>query len=138
MKVKRIRIVVLIFAAGFIFSGCKKDEQKDNAGNVVVHGTNRLIVSVYHHTIALQGISIFLKNNATEFPGTDTTLYNWKTTSDNSGIAVFENLFPGNYFLFGSGIDQNISMQVIGAAPAALNSTTLTNNEAYITLYVTE
>ena len=126
---------ILLFIGTMLFASCEKKEELNNQ---VVKGTNKLIVSVKHHTLSLQGINVYLKFNATEFPGTDTTLYDWVSISNNSGIAVFENLFEGNYFLYAKGLDTNISMQVIGASGAVLNSSTITNNEAYVTLYVTE
>ena len=46
--------------------------------------------------------------------------------------------FEGNYFLYAEGFDQNIGMNVIGGSPIQLNSTTIANNELYVTLYVTE
>ena len=126
------RFLLLVFV---LFASCKKDGKDATA---MVKGTNRIIVSVYHHTVALPGIQVYLKYNVTEFPGTDLSVYDWNTTSDNSGVAVFENLFEGNYFLYAKGFDQNIGMNVIGASPVVLNSSTISNNEVYITLYVTE
>jgi len=132
------RTIVLFLLASLVFISCEKNEEHNGSGQVIVTGKNKLIVSVMHHTRSLSGIRVYLKYNATEYPGSDTTIYESKTTSDNSGIAVFENLFEGNYFLYGKGIDQGIGMTVIGAAPAVLNSSTITNNEVYIPLYVTE
>ncbi len=128
----------LFLITSLLFISCKKNEELNSSGQVVVKGTNRLIVSVVHHTYSLSGIRVYLKNNAVEFPGTDTSVYDWNTLSDPSGIAVFENLFEGNYFLYAEGFDQNIGENVIGASPALLNSSTITNKEVYVTLYVTE
>ena len=129
---------LLLFAVSMMFSSCEKKEELNSQGQIVVKGTNMLKVSVMHHTLPLKGINVYLKFNATEFPGTDTSLYEWSSVSNNSGIAVFESLFEGNYFLYAKGLDTNIGQEVMGASGAALNSSTLTNNEAYVTLYVTE
>ncbi len=131
-------VINLFLLTSILFAACKKNEEHNDSGQVVIRGTNRLIVSVMHHTWAVTNADLFLKNNAVEFPGTDTLLYNWKKTSDISGIAVFDNLFEGNYFLYAKGFDQVFGANVIGASPAVLNSSTLTNNEIYVTLYVTE
>lgn len=126
------------FIAFLFLVSCKKNEDHNNAGQVIVKGTNKLIVTVAHHTYTLPDIRVYLKNNTIVFPGSDTSLYEWNTKSDPSGIAVFNDLFPGNYFLYAEGFDQGIGMNVIGATPAILNSSTLINNELYVTLYVTE
>jgi hypothetical protein len=131
-------IFAFLILASVLFSACKKDEMHNSSGQVVVTGTNKLIISVVHHTYSLPGIRVFLKNNTTEYPGPDTTLYDWSTTSDPTGIAVFDHLFEGNYFIYAKGFDPNIGMDVIGGSQAVLNSSTLTNKEMYLTLYVTE
>jgi hypothetical protein len=121
-----------------LFISCKKDVQRDEDGHIIVKGSNRLIVTLVHHSWAVTNVSVWLKNNATEFPGTDTMVYDWNTTSDLSGVAVFENLFPGNYFLYAKGFDATWGGEVHGYYPVVLNSTTITNNESYITLLVSE
>ncbi|MEO8087877.1 MAG: hypothetical protein ABI763_13720 [Bacteroidota bacterium] len=132
------RTIAFFLLASLVLNSCDKKEELNSSGQVVVTGKNKLIVSIMHHTRSLSDIHVYLKYNATEYPGNDTTVYEWHTTSDNSGIAVFDKLFEGNYFLYGEGVDQGIGLHVIGAAPAVLNSSTITNNEVYITLYVTE
>ena len=128
----------LLLVLSLLFFSCRKSEDHNSDGQVIVTGKNKLIVTVMHHTWAVPNVNVFLKNNATVFPGTDTAVYDWKKPSDNSGIAVFENLFEGNYFLYAEGFDQTWGAEVMGAAPAAINSSTITNNEVYVTLYVTE
>ena len=130
-------IFKLFLLAAVLLVSCGKDDHSGGPGPILT-GKNKLVVSVMHHTYAVAGVNVFLKNNATEFPGPDTSLYEWQATSDPSGIAVFENLFEGNYFLYAKGFDPFVGREVIGAAPALLNSNTLTNNEIYVTLYVTE
>ena len=130
-------ILKLFLLAAVLLVSCGKDDTSNGPGPILT-GKNKLVVSVIHHTYAVAGVSVFLKNNATEFPGFDSTMYEWQATSDPSGIAVFENLFEGNYFLYAKGFDPFVGLEVIGAAPAVLNSSTLTNNEIYVTLSVTE
>ena len=132
------KLIWIFFFGCLFFVSCKKNDDYNNEGQVIVKGTNKLIVTVAHHTYTLPDIRVYLKNNTTVFPGSDTSLYEWNLLSDPSGIAVFKDLFPGNYFLYAEGFDQGIGMNVIGATPAILNSSTLINNELYVTLYVTE
>ncbi len=133
-----IKVLRFFFIACLFFVSCKKNEEHNDAGQVIVKGTNKLIVTIAHHTYTLPDINVYLKNNATVFPGSDTSLYEWNTLSDPSGIAVFDDLFHGNYFLYAEGFDQGIGMNVIGASPVILNSSTLINSELHVTLYVTE
>jgi hypothetical protein len=136
VKIQVVKSFFKLFLVAAIFAvSCGKDDEN---GSGVVKGTNKLIVSVVHHTYSIPGIEVYLKYNATEFPGTDTTKYEWMDLSDNSGIAEFENLFEGNYFIYAKGLDQQIGLFVAGASQVVLNSSSITNNEAYVTLYVTE
>jgi hypothetical protein len=122
------------FLIFLLSSSCKKESPTGS----IVKGNYSIIVTVKHHDRILQGIPVYLKNNATEFPGHDTSLYDWNKTSDLSGIAFFNELFGGNYFLYGKGIDSAIGMEVIGAAAVSLSDSTTVNNEVYVTLFVTE
>ena len=126
-----LTLFLLVFLTG---SSCKKEGP---AGGVVT-GKFKIIVTVKHHERILAGIHVYLKYNATEFPGHDTTLYDWNQASDISGVAYFDEMFNGNYYLYGKGIDTGIGLEVIGAAPLNVNDTTTVNNEIYITLMVTE
>src|SRR5437764_13046 len=123
------------------FSSCKKNNVQTNAGgNEVVKGSISLYVAAMHHSWAVGGISVFLKKDATTFPGADTSKYTWKALADAGGNVKFPNLFPGNYFVYATGIDHAIGMPVVGYNIQAieLNSSTITNNEYYYTLYVSE
>jgi hypothetical protein len=122
----------------FVLLSCKKNNETNAAGNVVVHGYITLSVSVMHHTWPVSNISVFLKKDAVAYPGPDTTLYQWRRVSDASGMAVFTELFPGKYFLYAKGYDSVFGDDVIGYMPIELNSSTAANNEAYCTIMVSE
>jgi hypothetical protein len=115
-----------------VISSCKKENHD------VVTGKYSLKITVMHHERILKDISVYLKYNTTEFPGYDTTLYDWSKTSDLSGNVSFDHLFEGNYFLYGSGMDDGIGMHVIGGTSVAVNASTVVNNEIHDTLMVTE
>ena len=121
-----------------LFTGCEKDAERNSDGHIIVKGSNRLIVSVIHHTWAVTNIQVWLKEDATEFPGTNTSLYDWSATTDAGGTAIFNELFPGNYFLYAKGFDTVFGAEVHGYYPVVLNESTLSNNELYFTLYVSE
>lgn len=126
------------FALALLISLQSSSCKKDTPSGAIITGKYTIIVTVMHHERILQGIPVYLKNDATEFPGHDTTLYDWNDVSDISGVATFHELFAGNYFLYGKGIDTGIGMEVMGAAALPVYDSTTVNNEVYVTLMVTE
>jgi hypothetical protein len=126
--------LAFLFLVILTSSSCKKESPNGS----VVRGKYSIIVTVKHHDRILQGIPVYLKNNATEFPGHDTTLYDWSKTSDISGVAYFKEMFGGNYFVYGKGLDSGIGLEVMGAVALSLSDSTTVNNEVYVTLFVTE
>ena len=126
--------LTFLILAVFVNLSCKKEGPTGG----VVKGKYKIIVTVMHHERILQGIPVYLKYDATEFPGHDISLYDWNNTSDLSGVATFDEMFDGNYFLYGKGIDTGIGLEVIGAAAVIVNESTTVNNEIYVTLMVTE
>jgi len=126
--------ILLIFA-----DGCKKEDTvKNSAGQVIVQGNYTLKVQANHHWWSVSNLPVYLKKNATEWPGTDSTLYEFKTTTDANGRCTFDHLFQGNYYLYAHGFDAFFGMNVIGYGPVQVNSTTAVNNEVSFTLNVSE
>jgi len=119
-----------------IFPSCKKNSA---GGNIEVKGSISLYVAAMHHTWGVGGISVYLQNAST-FPGTDNTKYSRSAIADGGGNVKFDNLFPGNYWVYATGFDHTFGMPVMGynIKPIALNSSTVTNNEYYYTLFVSE
>ena len=95
------KIAVLFFV--FLLGGCKKEQSILNSR--ILSRTIKLEVHSIHHTWDVSGISIYLKKNATDFPGKDTSLYEFKGITDGYGKYTFEKLFPGDYYLYVSGFD---------------------------------
>jgi hypothetical protein len=91
-----------------------------------------------HHTWDVSGIPVYLKKNATEFPGTDSTIYEFSGRTDGYGKITFENLFPGKYYVYASGYDAVWGSNVIGYAPLSLYSDNLISNHGELTLLVSE
>lgn len=115
---------------------CKK---KDDAtpGNVV-KGSISLEVHAVHHSWDVSGIMIYLERNATEFPGKDSSIYDFSMQADGYGKATFENLYPGNYYVYASGYDAAVNDHVFGYYPIVLDLNHTVNNLATLTLYVSE
>lgn len=79
----------------FIIGGCKKN---DIGGKSTINGT------VVHHATAIPYARVFIKFNAQEFPGNDTTFYDNKISADASGKFEIK-VYKGNYYLYSVGID---------------------------------
>ncbi len=127
-----------LILVSLLISSCKKNNPTDANGNEIVRGAIRFEISAVHHTWPVGGIDIYLKKNATDWPGPDSTLYNLHLKADASGSAVFENLFPGNYFIYAKGFDSTFGLEVTGIHAIVLNSITAADNYAYFKLYVSE
>lgn len=69
-------------------------------------GALELSVTMIHHTRPIKGCDLYIKYNATEFPGEDTSVYDYHVTApNNSAVAVIDSLNCGNYYLYAVGID---------------------------------
>jgi hypothetical protein len=81
---------------------------------------------------------IYLKNNATDFPGKDSSIYEFKGQADGYGKFTFEHLYPGNYYVYASGFDPVWGSNVIGYMPVILDKDHTISNHASLTIYVSE
>lgn len=133
----QVRNVLSILVVTILMGSCKKHDTNP-AGNEVIKGSVSLYVTAKHHTWTVPGLSVFMKRNATEFPGTDTTLYEWRTSTDASGMILIRDLFYGKYFLYAKGYDSLFGANVQGQLPIDLSSSTVQNNEAYYDMAVSE
>lgn len=137
---KKYLVFLNLFLLSLLFlPGCKKDDSlKNEKGQTVVHGNITLKVRVMHHWWGVPYLPVYLKRNATSWPGTDSTKYEYKVVADNDGNCKFEQLFPGKYYLYAHGYDQVFGMYVTGYHAVELNATTVSNNELDFTLMVSE
>lgn len=130
-------IAICFFIALFTCAGissCKKDSTTETP----VTGNITLKVHCLHHTWDVTNINVYLKYNTLSFPGADSTLYDRQRTTDGSGQAAFDNLYPGNYYVYASGFDTTFGAQVIGYKQVTISKENVTNNEMAVTLYVSE
>ncbi|MGE0568616.1 MAG: hypothetical protein AB7O73_11760 [Bacteroidia bacterium] len=114
------------FALSLLFFSCKKNQA---GGNATISGI------VKHHSKVINNATVFIKYNAKELPGTDTTLYDDKLKVDANGNFKFE-LYKGNYFLYAVGYDYAIPApyKVVAGLPVKLRA----KENVEVTIYVTE
>lgn len=129
---KAIPLVVALMYHSFI--SCKKDE----SGTNTISGSIKLEITAKHHTWGVGGLSVFLKENTTLFPGYDTSLYTRRTTTDSLGKSEFNSLFPGDFYVYAIGYDSIWGDSVIGYMPVTIKNQTLVDNTMNIELYVSE
>ena len=123
-------VTLLVLTLG----GCKKNSDSQQ----IIQGTLSLDIQVMHHSWVVPNIPLYLKKDATEFPGNDTSIYELKTYADSDGKALFEKLYPGKYYLFAKGYDYYFGADVIGSTPIILSNPSSSNDPFHVTLMVSE
>jgi hypothetical protein len=98
--------------AAFLFFSCKKNQL---GGKATISG------KVAHHSKPIGNARVFIKFNAKEFPGEDTTLYNDKVWADADGNYSIK-CYKGDYYLWGYGFDFGINKVVTGGLPVHLRN----------------
>jgi hypothetical protein len=93
---------------------CKKNE---------LGGKSSITGKVLHHSKAVARAAVFIKFNAKEFPGADTTVYDEKVMADENGNYSI-NCYKGNYYLYGFGYDFAIPAPYIvdGGIPVSIRN----------------
>lgn len=109
-----------------MFFSCKKDQ---------LGGKSTIKGAVKHHVKLIGNATVFIKFNAKDFPGADTTVYNAKVRADANGNYSI-NCYKGNYYLYAIGYDQDVIAPHIVSGGTPVN---IRNNETVdIDLAVTE
>lgn len=85
-RLKTFHFLLLPLTAALLLFSCKKDPKTVPAGNVSVK------IYIAHHSFPIAGARVFLKKNTTQFPGTDTTQYDFRQVCDENGYTTFTNL----------------------------------------------
>ncbi|MDQ3050499.1 MAG: hypothetical protein M3Q95_06400 [Bacteroidota bacterium] len=109
-------------------NSCKRDAdipepycKADNNGSITI------TLRPEHHDDPIPSLpnypdSVFIKFNATEFPGDNPALYDIVVAGTApSAEVVISNLSCGRYFIFMSGFDVSIAERVKGGIPVTLN-----------------
>jgi hypothetical protein len=104
-KVSSARIILLLIIFAVNFSACLKEGPG---------GKSSISGAVMHHEIIIPNSTVYIKYNATEFPGTDLSKYDASTTADASAHYEFKGLRKGDYYLYGVGFDNMIADEVTG------------------------
>lgn len=114
----------------FPVSSCKKDKDEDPVPTCVAGPGGQVELSFYvrHHDSLVPGASIYIKYNATEFPGSDTTKYDKSlvtgTTGHSNGHSHLAGMHCGRYYIYSAGYDSTISDSVFGGIPVNVTQTT--------------
>lgn len=106
------KLTIVVTTLIILFTSCSK-----NAGT---GGKNTIVATVKHHGLIIPNATVYIKYDATEFPGSNTSLYDDYKTAGMDGKVKFENLKRGDYYFFGIGFDTTINQTVIGGIPVQL------------------
>jgi len=121
MKVLIYSFLIVIIST--LFNSCKKNEL---GGQSIIKG------SVYHHSRSIANARVFIKFNATEFPGQDTTLYDANVWADAKGTFSIK-CYKGNYYLYGYGFDNLIPSVVKGGIPVKIRNNETLETDVFVT-----
>ncbi|MFN0190217.1 MAG: hypothetical protein ACKVQV_16080 [Bacteroidia bacterium] len=140
MNSKRVVFGALILMISFVFiqCKCKKKEEEDNCPEGRT-GQLTMNFKMFHHTRPIPGCRVFLKYNASEFPGPDTTKYDYAVSAElNVAYASIDSLNCGRYYVYAIGIDSLLDPSdwvCIGGLP--FNTTKFSGVDS-VNVYITE
>lgn len=136
-----IKYALASLMLSLVFVSCNEDKTDEEIDECPEGRTASLsvITKMVHHTRPINGCRVFIKFNATNFPGEDTTKYDYAVTSEwNSPYATIDSLNCGKYYIYAIGIDSLLDPSnwiVKGGLPY---STTATAGTDSINVYITE
>ncbi len=98
-----LKLIISIIFITFTFNSCKKNE---TGGKATLKGT------IKHHNKTIPGAYVYIKFNATEFPGEDYYLYDTYVKADENGNYTI-NFYKGSYYIYAIGNDLDIPFPYI-------------------------
>ena len=98
---KNFKYIFLIICA-LSFFGCKKNQ---------LGGKSDIKGKVTHHDVAIPNARVYIKFNATEFPGTDVSVYDTFIDADHNGNFEIKKIYHGQYYFYGVGMDGLITVK---------------------------
>ena len=102
--------IFILIALVLLFGNCKKNQ---------LGGTSQITGTVMHHSRFIPNARVFIKFNAQDFPGTDTTKYDAKVMADDKGNYVVK-CYQGNYYLYAFAYDVYFLKNVSGGIPVKI------------------
>lgn len=118
----KVMLAVLVLMA----VSCKKN---------AIGGDSTIEGVTVHHSKVIANASVFIKYDAEEFPGSDTTKYDSKVRADKDGNFSFK-VYKGKYYIFAFGYDYAIAApyHVVGGVPVKIRD----KEKVTITMPLTE
>ncbi|MCX8080848.1 MAG: hypothetical protein N3F09_06385 [Bacteroidia bacterium] len=123
MQINNRIVPLLIFIIGY---SCKKNQ---------VGGKSDIQGVVKHHASVMPGARVFVKYGTEDFPGPDTTRYDYMVKADEQGKFKIS-FYKGKYYLYAVVFDYSLNPPAwtVGGLPLNLR----TNEDMSIILAVTE
>jgi hypothetical protein len=140
MSKNKLILGVFFILMGFVFMQCKskKEEEIDNCPEGRT-GQLTMVFKMLHHSRPIPGCRVFIKYNASEFPGPDTTKYDYAVTAENTSVyASVDSLNCGRYYVYAVGIDSLLDPSewiCVGGLP--FNTTQISGIDS-MNVYITE
>lgn len=109
------------------------------ASSTAIKGPIKLLVQSTHHGLPVAGLKFYYKLDATKYPGSDVREYDYTSTGDSKGYAIFDSLRFGDAYLYAIGYDPIAKATVTGNMPINFTKQNVpSDNQVSITLYVSE
>ncbi len=97
---KNFKYIFLIVCA-LSFFGCKKNQ---------LGGKSNIKGKVMHHSTPIPDARVYIKFNATEFPGENVSSYDTYIDADHNGNFLIDKIYRGNYYFYAVGVDPSIGI----------------------------
>jgi len=91
---------ILLFICALSFLACKKNQ---------LGGKSDIKGKVMHHDVAIPFARVYIKYNATEFPGPDVSIYDTYLDADLNGNFEIKKIYHGQYYFYAVGSDPSVS-----------------------------
>ncbi|MCS6990558.1 MAG: hypothetical protein NZL95_01695 [Chitinophagales bacterium] len=110
----------------------------ETPSNQVVVPNFKLQVHVVHHTWPVGGCKVYLKRNATQWPGRNPVAYDDSALTNAAGFCLFDSLFYGDYYLYAIGWDKLVQDSVTGNSWVPLTPHNVRDGRCDTVLWVSE
>ncbi len=85
-------------------------------------GKSSITATIKHNSKQIPFAQVYIKYDATEFPGTDMAVYEDNNIANASGVITFDTLYKGDYYLYAIGYDTVANTNVYGGVYVKLKS----------------